>query len=39
MSEGKRAPGLFYRLITACLYGICSFFIVVINKTVLTTYK
>lgn len=39
MSEGKRASGLFYRLITACLYGICSFLIVVINKTVLTTYK
>ncbi|XP_066960100.1 UDP-sugar transporter UST74c isoform X1 [Macrobrachium rosenbergii] len=27
------------RLLSALLYGACSFFIVVVNKTVLTTYK
>lgn len=38
MTEGKRASAL-TRISTALFYGVCSFLIVVINKTVLTTYK
>lgn len=38
MAEGKRATVL-TRALTALFYGVCSFLIVVINKTVLTTYK
>ncbi|KAJ7386377.1 hypothetical protein OS493_008500 [Desmophyllum pertusum] len=38
MADSKRAAVL-YRLSTALFYGICSFLIVVINKTVLTTFK
>lgn len=38
MAEGKRAS-LFVRIITALFYATCSFLIVVVNKTVLTTYK
>ncbi|PFX15085.1 UDP-N-acetylglucosamine/UDP-glucose/GDP-mannose transporter [Stylophora pistillata] len=38
MAEGKRATVL-TRVLTALFYGVCSFLIVVINKTVLTTYK
>lgn len=38
MVEGKRASILF-RITTALFYAACSFVIVVINKTVLTTFK
>ena len=30
---------LFMKITTGLLYGLASFFIVLINKTVLTTYK
>ena len=38
MAEGKRAS-IFFRMTTALFYAVCSFVIVVINKTVLTTFR
>ena len=40
MADGKHSSySLVYRICTAVFYAICSFLIIVVNKTVLTTYK
>ncbi|XP_042867545.1 UDP-sugar transporter UST74c-like isoform X1 [Penaeus japonicus] len=37
--EGRMDYSMVKRLLSALMYGVCSFLIVVVNKTVLTTYK
>lgn len=40
MVDGKHSShSLLFRITTALFYGICSFLIVVVNKTVLTTFR
>ncbi|KAK2569657.1 UDP-N-acetylglucosamine/UDP-glucose/GDP-mannose transporter [Acropora cervicornis] len=40
MADGKHSSySLVHRICTAVFYAICSFLIIVVNKTVLTTYK
>ena len=37
--EKHSSYSLVYRICTAVFYAICSFLIIVVNKTILTTYK
>lgn len=40
MDDGKHSSySLVYRICTAVFYAVCSFLIIVVNKTILTTYK